>query len=181
MWSHPDVRGLSVVADLDGDDVPEVIVTSSNFSVYGSFLSVLDIDGNLIWDYQFDENGSGPATIADFDGDGSPEIGVVSKYFYYVFEGDGSILWTRATHENSSGFTGSSGLAVEGGGAAEVVYADEETLWVFDGHSSDVELEFTEHASGTRYEYPTIADVDGDGSAEILVPHGRGSDGPSAT
>jgi hypothetical protein len=57
----------------------------------------------------------------------------------------------------------------EGDGAAEVVYADEHTLWIYDGTTGAVELEMTGHASGTLMEYPLIADVDNDGSTEIIV------------
>ena len=104
---------------------------------------------------------------------GMSRIGVACKKYYRVYEGDGSLLWQRATNEQSSGIIGSAVFDFEGDGAAEVVYADEEALWVFDGSTGDVEVEWTERNPGTRYEYPTIADVDADGSAEILVPHGR--------
>ena len=66
--------------------------------------------------------------------------------------------------------TGSSVFDFEGDGAAEVVYADEETLWILDGATGQVELAWDEHDSGTRFEYPTIVDIDKDGSAEILLP-----------
>ena len=57
----------------------------------------------------------------------------------------------------------------EGDGIAEVVYADEHTLWIFDGRDGTVLMEQTGHASGTLMEYPLIADVDNDGSTEIIV------------
>ena len=50
--------------------------------------------------------------------------------------------------------TGSSVFDFEGDGAAEVVYADEETLWIFDGATGTIEMAWTEHGSGTRFEYP---------------------------
>jgi len=59
----------------------------------------------------------------------------------------------------------------EGDGAAEVVYADETSLWVFDGRTGAVKLQSHEHSNGTWLEYSTIADVDGDGHAEIIVPN----------
>ena len=57
----------------------------------------------------------------------------------------------------------------EGDGAAEVVYADEHTLWIFDGATGAVKMQQDGHASGTLMEYPLIADVDNDGSTEIIV------------
>jgi hypothetical protein len=55
----------------------------------------------------------------------------------------------------------------EGDGVADVVYADETKLWVYAGHDGSVKLSFADHSSGTRIEYPIIADVDGDGEVEI--------------
>jgi len=169
-WSDSSIKGIPAVGDLDLDGVPEIV------AVTRPDLTVMDIDGNVLWTYEFSENGGGAPTIADFDGDGLAEIGVASKQRYYVFESDGTVLWTHETQETSSGMTGSSVFDFEGDGAAEVVYADERTLWVFDGQTGQVELEWTGHSSGTRYEYPTVVDIDRDGSAEILVGHGRGSD-----
>jgi len=71
--------------------------------------------------------------------------------------------------DSSSRRTSSSVFDFEGDGAAEVVYADEHTLWVFDGATGDVEMEWDSHSSGTLFEYPIIVDVDNDGSSEIVV------------
>ena len=57
----------------------------------------------------------------------------------------------------------------EGDGAAEVVYADEIALYVWDGATGAEELRWDGHASGTLYEYPLVVDVDGDGASEIVV------------
>jgi hypothetical protein len=111
----------------------------------------------------------GPPTVADFDGDGSAEIGVAGASLYVVLENDGSVLWSTPVQDLSSNMTGSAVFDFEGDGAAEVVYADEETLWVWDGATGDVELALTDHASATAFEYPVIADVDADGSAEIVL------------
>ncbi len=42
-------------------------------------------------------------------------------------------------------------------------------MWVFDGATGDVKLQEEQHTSVTCSEYPTIADVDADGHAEIVV------------
>src|SRR5205085_11574491 len=75
----------------------------------------------------------------------------------------------RTVQDYSSAVTGSSVFDFEGDGAAEVVYADEQTLWVYDGGSGAVELALDSHSSGTLMEYPLIVDVDHDGAAEIVV------------
>ncbi len=89
--------------------------------------------------------------------------------YYVVFETGGSVRWFNPVHDHSSKFTGSSVYDFDGDGVAEVVYGDEYTLWVFAGPTGDVLLEETDHASGTLWEYPVIADVDHDGHAEIIL------------
>lgn len=124
--------------------------------------------------------GGGPPTIADFDGDRQPEIGIAGRWFYLVYESDGSIVWAHQTKDFSSAVTGSSVFDFEGDGRAEVVYNDEEFLRVYSGLGSgadtngdgfddpEILLEI-QNSSGTLMEYPLIVDVDADGSAEIVV------------
>ena len=116
----------------------------------------------------------GPPTVADFDGDGEPEIGVASGSRYSVFEKNGALKWQAITQDASSGNTGSAVFDFEGDGAAEVVYADETKLWVFNGVDGSVKLGSDHHSNYTWLEYPTIADVDGDGHAEIVVANTYG-------
>ena len=73
------------------------------------------------------------------------------------------------TQDGSSQRTGSSVFDFEGDGKSEVVYADELTLWVFDGATGEVRMAWEEHASWTLFEYPVIVDVDADGASEIVL------------
>jgi hypothetical protein len=136
----------------------------------GGVVTLTDNDGTLIWAEPVPGGGSGgPPTIADFDGDGLPEVGVAGQAYYSVYDTDGTVLWSNEVSDYSSSVTGSSVFDFEGDGDAEVVYADEHTLWIFDGRTGDVLMAQEGHASGTLYEYPLVADVDGDGSTEIVV------------
>jgi hypothetical protein len=134
---------------------------------------------------QATSNRGGPPTIADFDDDGRPEIGVAGGYAYAVFDlnrpgediagvspapalGATFIRWQQATQDLSSNATGSSVFDFQGDGAAEVVYADECFLRVYDGRTGAVQLE-TPNTTGTIHEYPLVVDVDADGNSEILV------------
>ncbi len=118
----------------------------------------------------------GPPTVADFDGDHLPEVGVAALQCYSEFKLTGSgatlawrVVWSNQTQDRSSSVTGSSVFDFNGDGRAEVVYADEIALHVYDGQSGQ-EIFHRSHCSGTTYEYPLVVDVNGNGRADIVVP-----------
>ena len=127
--------------------------------------------------------GGGPPTIADFNGDGFRDVGLAGGIGYVVFDGvklmdpvnftnDETVAWLTQTQDCSSAQTGSSVFDFDGDGKAEVVYADEVTLHIYDGETG-VELWSTCNTSGTLWEYPLVADVDSDGHADLVVASNR--------
>jgi hypothetical protein len=156
------------VADFDSDPYGEIVVTNTGT------VRLQDDDGTVLWT-QAGVTGStsGTPTVADFDGDGLLEIGVAGNGRYMVFEDTGVVKWSRSTQDYSSGFTGSAVFDFEGDGAAEVVYADENDLFVYDGATGAIKLQESRHSSATCSEYPSIADVDNDGHAEIIYSSSR--------
>jgi hypothetical protein len=128
----------------------------------------------------------GPPTIGDFDGDGRREFAVAGGSRYTVFDIDCDIdgasgpgcvrpaglprgvLWSRPSQDYSSNVTGSSVFDFDADGVAEVVYADECFVRIYRGPDGDV-LFSSSASSGTGYEFPVIADVDGDFNSEIVV------------
>jgi hypothetical protein len=156
--------GYPAVADLDGDGVGELVTTGHGV------VRLFDADCGLLHEWpQAGAGQGGPAVIADLDGDGAPEIGVAGQDGYFAYEADGAILWQVETTDVSSASTGSAAFDFDGDGAAEVVYGDEEDLFVIDGVTGAVLVEGRWRESTTRNEYATIADCDGDGSAEVLL------------
>lgn len=167
--------GFVAAADLDEDGLGEVV------SVGGGTVRVFERDCTITAEWSLSGGGNGGMpTIADFDVDGSPEIGVADATTYSVYEPTGEPLWSQPVQDASSHMTGSLVFDFENDGHPEVVYADETRLWVFDGRSGEVRLEDTNHASRTLHEYPTVADVDNDGSTEIIVPCGGGHGGENS-
>ena len=157
--------GFTAVADLDLDGVAEVVTSvHSTGEVYA-----WAADGTVLWRTATGSGGGGPPTVADFDADGLPEIGVAGRSAYSVLEPDGSVRWTSAITDVSSSATGSSVYDFDGDGAFEVVFADEVRFAVFDGATGAVLFEDLGHAHGTAWEYPVVADVDGDGQVEIAL------------
>lgn len=163
-WTSSLPDGWPAVADFDNDGMGEVA------TVYGGSVWLTDTFGALLWGPStLPGGGGGPPTIADFDGDGSPEIGVAGASSYAVFDTNGALLWSQPTTDASSSMTGSSVFDFEGDGKSEVIYADELVLWGYDGASGAAILAESGHSSWTLFEYPTVADVDGDGEAEIVL------------
>ena len=164
IWDDGLGDGLAAVGDFDADGAPEFVRSVSGTMV------LVDTDGSLIWSTAIPGSGTGGApTVADFDGDGAPEVGVAALSFYTVFDTDGSVLWSNPTNDSSSSVTGSSVFDFDRDGADEVVYADQFNLFVYDGATGLVRMEMPGHANGTLFEYPVIADVDADGSTEIVL------------
>lgn len=169
LWNNGDLDGYVAVGNFDGDAKGEVVVSNAGN------VRLLDHNGKQICTAPIPGASAayygGPATVADFDGDGEPEFALAAGSRYSVFKKNCSVLWQAQTQDASSGNTGSSVFDFEGDGAAEAVYGDETRLWVFSGVDGSVKLESTDHTNATWLEYPVVADVDGDGHAEIVVPN----------
>jgi len=163
-FSQPD--GMISVANLDDDEQGEFIAVSNNT------VRAMDTSGAVLWGpvTMPSANITSPAAIGDIDADGEPEIVVAGGSELWVLERDGTIKWT-AEVTDESGATGASIFDFEGDGIAEVVYIDEQEMVVYDGETGAVKFYSTEHASATMYDYPAVADIDGDNQAEIIVCH----------
>ncbi len=162
IWYNGQSDGFVAIANFDSDPYGEIVVA------YSGNVRLQDDDGTVLWTGTYTGGRIGPPTVADFDGDGEPEIGVAGNGVYVMIETDGTLSWSNTVNDYSSGFTGSAVFDFEGDGAAEVVYADENDVWVYDGATGTVKMQETRHSSTTCSEYPVIADVDQDGQAEII-------------
>ncbi len=205
------IDGYPSVADIDDDGKPEIVITgNTEVAVYNGDPTVegrcklIDSVPNAPW---LDASISaslpahpncdtaklsfgGPSTIADFDGDGSKEIAVAGSCWYTVFSLESNLLARYAmaqTKDWSSASTGSTVFDFNGDGAFEVVFSDEEAVYVWGVDDSagldpwerlDAYLIDDQHKSWTIHEYPLVADVDGDGKAEILVANSYHEDYP---
>ena len=156
-------HGFAGVANFDEDSAAEIVVSGSGK------VSLLDDDCSLLWSVDVPGGGhGGPPNIADFDGDGVPEIGLPGETAYSVLESDGSLKWTFPIQDQSSGRTGSTSFDFEDDGKLEIVFADETKLRIFDAATGVLRWQ-TSNSSATTHENPVIADVDGNGSANLVV------------
>lgn len=171
LWNRSDLAdGFPAIGDFDGDGSPDVVlVTGGKAYLLEGATGKTELGPVSLGSTGF----GGPPTVADFDGDGKPEIGVAQQNLYTVLKPNYAnetidVLWQTPNHDLSSSVTGSSVFDFEGDGRAEVIYADECFLWVFDGPTGKVRYA-TSHTSWTGTEASVVADVDGDGRAEMLM------------
>jgi FG-GAP-like repeat len=164
------------IADLDGDGMPEIIGAGWSDS-YGQLVAFRH-DGSAF------ASGTAalaknPAAIHDVDGDGAPDVLVGGASSFSSLSGALQPNWTNAT-QDLTGLSSSTAFDFLGDGVAEAIYADETQLFVFDGLTGAAVLTWP-RTSWTGIEYPVVADVDNDGSAEIVVVSNKGYyDGPSS-
>ncbi len=173
-------RGTPAIADIDGyqpggDPGPEIaIVTEAD-------VKIIDADGTVLWNYPYPTGRGAPGgvSIADVDGDGEIEIiasaqvpnddvggGAPGKLF--ALNPDGSLLWSIPAPDGTSA-NGVSVLDLDGDGAWEIIWNAPPGLTIYRGSDGQILFNEPKVSSGTSYEYPVIADVDGDNHAEIVT------------
>jgi hypothetical protein len=159
----------SLGAALDG--VPELITVTS------TSLRITTLDGAIISIIAIGSRGA-PA-IADFDGDGIPEIALPDSGANFVLADTGcvgdptgcksqGIRWTSAGQDDGYD-TPSSAFDFNGDGRPEVVHGDQCFVRIHDGISGEP-LFSAARQSFTYGDYPTMIDLDGDKSGELIVP-----------
>lgn len=162
---------FGLVAEIDGDEEAEVLMVTEA----GAFL--FEHDGEQIDRFYAEVTQAGVPCAADFDGDGTMDFGLPASDTLWVVNADGDGLWSY-TIDDSSGLAGCSAFDLNADGVYELLFADQSTFYIFDGPTGELVHEDNDHASGTVWEYPVIADVDADGSAEVVVAsNGGGAEG----
>jgi hypothetical protein len=173
-------RGFSAAADFgdfgEGSGIADIVVISNGVA------RIETINGQVVFGpiTLSSLNRGGPPTVGDFDGDGEPEFAAAGSSAYIVFDPEcdvdplptecesRGVRWSKASQDATSNVTGSSVFDFEGDGAGEAVYADECFMRVYDGATGSVEWSVA-RPSGTAFEYPLVADVDGDFHTELVV------------
>jgi gliding motility-associated-like protein len=160
--------GFTSIADMDMDGLLDVIVTSNGTIYVWDPRTGLQI-GNTV--NIPNTSAGGRANIADYDNDGLPEIGAGGFNVYVVIDIDTatnilSQKWANTIVDGSE-HTTASVFDFDCDGRAEVVYRDENNLFVWDGQTGNLSASI-QCGSATRSEFPTIVDVDGDGQVNIV-------------
>ncbi len=171
-FNFMNLDGKAEVVWADGNSLQIWAVFDSNGSALPSPQLLME------YSFSFPQFIGYPPAIGDFNGDDKPEIGVASKSTFGVYDPKCQrpeagkcksqyVIWESPTHD-MSGVAGASAFDFDGDGKIEIVYGDECYTRVYDGLTGEV-LFSSYRNSATAIEYPVIADVDNDGSTEIVI------------
>lgn len=154
----------SAVGDVDGDGLPEVLLATT------SDVNVVSPLGSLRDSYAFPGTVLSPPLVVDLDGDGADEVVVTQALEVRALSWSGGRLgsyWTAA-NDDASRMATPAAFDFDGDNRPEIVHHDEQTLRILDG-TSGATLDTVPLRSGSGFETPLIADLDGDCETEILV------------
>jgi gliding motility-associated-like protein len=186
--NHPEIGdGGVAIADIDNDGQLDVIVSgplSNNYTTadFGMLYVYNPRTGeiyhtNNINDIPRNARVFGPSRpfVGDVDGDGFPEICLTGSYLLntYKYNPDQKeldLVWSLPTTD----FSASTTLTMfdfAQDGKARLVYRDGESLRIINASTTPptVEAVFEGIYSPTVNDFPVVADVNGDGAAEIIV------------
>ncbi len=164
----------AAIANVDNDPQPEVVLLDGWNDLY-----VLDHDGRTKYgpvhissgnvDDSGNEEGFIPThpAVGDVDNDGLPEIVIAATNYIHVYEHNLAQKWQMAISDQT-GASGPTTFDFEGDHAAEVVHADENDVWVWNGTDGAVKYQ-ADRTSRTIVDNPVVADVDNDGQADVLT------------
>ena len=191
LWTRTDnvsnfsSQNFPIVANLDDDPYPELVRTRGGGSLPDNRGNVVawNHDGTDLltpagdpWEVArpFGFN-TAPISIADVDADGYADIlfpNILGSDLFEVLDGrDGTVKWSKTVTTRSSGATV---LDLDRDGFVEVVFVDNDsTLHIWDGRDGTEKHAFPlDTPRPTDHTLPVFADVDADGTAELVIPGG---------
>ena len=181
--------GRTSVIDMTLDGNPELVVSilGSNYT----FIYIADpVTGNVLASKYLPSATSSYPFVGDIDNDKRPEIVFITgdaalrKIFAYKYVPNNPVLqkFWDLDHTDKSGLTVMTLFDFNNDSIPEIVYRDEDSLRIINGSLKShitgndttkvYNLASFYNKSGTSTEYPVVADVDGDGQAEILIVGG---------
>ena len=152
------------IADLDGNGSPEIIVGSTNGTLYA-----FNADGSSRWAFATGDMILSTPAIADIDTNHAGlEVVIGSGDGYvYLLDANGTQIWRRSTGwtVRSSPLTAD----VDGDGNLEIlVGSDDHKLWIWH-HDGSRLAGWPQTTNAEIFGAPAVGDIDGDGYPEILA------------
>lgn len=165
---------VPAIGDLTGDGKAEIIVPTTAGTVY-----CLDENGRQLWQQELKDNlyDFGSAVLSDIDGDGKLEAFFNAKAgTIYCLNSDGTLRWkVMAEPRACNPAVGD----IDGDGKAEIFFGtDVSKIFCLDYQGRY--LWHTEILNGVYgRSSPTLADLNGDGRYELIMPHSNTTPSPA--
>jgi hypothetical protein len=181
--------GATAVTDMDGDGLLDIIVTVTPAIQGGGGTNTGALyvwnprttkvmHTTILGNFPTANSACGPSVpfIGDVDNDKQPEICITAVYYMYAYEYDPvaktlTQKWKKSTADNS-GTTTMSLFDFNQDGYNELIYRDITHLRIINGIDGSDLITPISSSSSTANENPVVADVNGDGAAEIIVTGG---------
>lgn len=176
--------GFTSIADWDNDGDLDAIITTIDSVNEGTELYVWDLQTTTVMGiinvaYAANipgDNSIGRANVGDLDGDGFVEAVYCQNLALVAIDNNYTTFWTDPGNStipyivttDGSGATGSSMFDFNADGRMEVVYRDEDNLRIINGLTG-INIQVAPCISSTTIEHPTVGDIDGNGTTEILT------------
>ena len=173
--------GAPAVADLDGDSRPEIIIN------WGHVIEAIQDDGSLLWRYETDQTDlfrPSAVTVADVTGDGQVNLITasavrsgffISNHQLMVLDAAGELVWQADVADDTASASGVAAQDLTGNEAWEIMWnGSVDGFLIFNGPDGKRLYNEPYTGSGTVLDYPTLADVDGDAEAEVIVAGANG-------
>jgi hypothetical protein len=157
---------IPAIGDLEKDGKTEIVIPTTSGTIY-----CIDEAGKLLWKNELKDNlyDFGGAVLADIDGDGKLESFFNAKAgTIYCLNSDGTLRWKVLTEPRACNPAVGD---VDGDGKCEIFYGtDLGKIFCLDYNGRY--LWNTEIPNGVYgRSSPTLADLDGDGRYELIMPH----------
>ncbi|MEZ4449260.1 MAG: VCBS repeat-containing protein [Nannocystaceae bacterium] len=159
------VGPLSCVADLNGDDRPELIAGGTVYTFTGTI--GVDFDGKALWT---GTPANGYCGVADLDVDGIPEVVLVASANIYVFDGlSGATLASLGIPGGGAG--GAPNIAdFDGDGVPDIGTAggDHYVVMRYGGGALTILWQSDTKDGSSQRTGSSVFDFDGDGRSEVI-------------
>jgi len=175
------IENSVAVGDVNGDGVLDIVTGDDGNS--GPEFALDGVTGRVLWSRVLPVYREGDQTLADLDGDGTLEVlvGTFDGTLHALRGRDGVVLWTDPG--STSQVLAPAVVDVTNDGVPEILYLSEggTTVRVLNATGAFVHSwNITASDPGFRQlsqqvmATPVVADLDGDGTMEVVVPTGSG-------